>query len=172
MNSLFQIDIPRRSLTCSKGGERLMGGMEYYSLLSQDENQKFVRHDFCLACWEQFFHENQLNQREGYWKSRVDIKVEASSSQPYSKLEKAMILLKKLTQENNRNEAEIFVLALFLARARRLLLRSEIQQDDGMYLLYEAPSQEEFFTVKRLDLSQIAIASLQKSLANQLNTDK
>lgn len=170
MNPLLQIEIPRRSVSCFKGGERLLPGMEYYSFLMQDENQKFIRRDFCLACWQQFMKEVDVKQGHGYWKSRIENKKESSSSSGQSKTAKALILFKTLLQEVNRNEAEIFILALLLARARRLILRRELEQEGQLYALYEVAHQETFFMIKKIEVSQLETAVIQQSLAKKLNT--
>jgi hypothetical protein len=169
-HSLFQIEIPKRNSSCFKGGERLVPGMEYYSLLSHDESQHTIRCDFCLSCWQQFSVEADLTKSHVYWRSHIEVKKESVAKQEKSKMARALTLLKSFLQEVNKNEAEIFVLALFLAYARRLILRQEIEREDSLYSLYEVAHQDEFLLIKKIELSQLEIADIQHSLSEKLNS--
>jgi hypothetical protein len=169
MNSLFQLEIPKRSAQCAHLGERLIPGMEIYSLLVEEENtQKILRRDFCSACWKQV-REAQSEQpaARGYWKSKIEKRKIAEGS---SRVDRAFALLRSLQQAPEPQEAEIFVLCLFLSHARQLALRQEFQKEGVTYQLYEILRKEEFLTVKVINLSQIQIETLQKSLADQLQS--
>lgn len=166
MNSLFQLDIPKRQTHCSHQGERLMPGMEMYSLLLEHDTQECLRRDFCLSCWALLQKEKQwppLNR--GYWKSKIE---EKKAPPPSTRTEKALALLRELLQAAAPSEAEIFVLCLFLAHARQLALRQELQKEGTAYYLYEVLGQEEFLTVKVCPLSSLQIEDLQRSLANKI----
>jgi hypothetical protein len=167
MNSLFQLEIPKRSTQCAHQGERLLPGMDIYSLLIEEENSpRLVRRDFCLACWTQV-GSSQCEQllARGYWKSKIEKRKVPEGS---SRVERALALLCTLQQAVEPPEAEIFVLCLFLSHARQLALRQEFQQEGLTYHLYEILRKEEFFTVKVIHLSQMQIEGLQKTLADQL----
>lgn len=167
MNSLFQLEIPKRSALCTHQGERLIPGMEIYSLLMEDaDTQRLARRDFCSACWTQV----QIAQCEqplarGYWKSKIEKRKIAEGA---SRVERAIALLRTLQQSNETQELEIFVLCLFLSHARQLALRQEFQKEGVNYHLYEILRKEEFVTVKVINLSQAQIEAVQKSLADQL----
>ncbi len=167
MNSLLKIEIPRRSSHCACQGERLVAGMEIYSLLIEDDNvQRMIRKDFCLACWTQVrASQSEQPLARGYWKSKIDKQKEAPIS---SRIERSFALLRRLQNEIELQEAEIFVLCLFLSHARQMALRQEFQKDGMVYHLYEILHREEFLTVKVIPLSQFQIEALQKSLVDQL----
>lgn len=168
MHPLFKIDIPKRSSHCIKGGERLIPGMDYYSLLLDEETQKMVRQDFCPTCWQQAVTQGDLTKNRGHWQSRVDAKHEKGSAQSLNKIEKALSILKESQAMSERNDAEIFVLALYLARARQLILRKEMKDKGSYYNLYEIANQDEFLTIKKVDLSGLEINTIQQSLSKKL----
>ena len=165
MNSLFQIDIPKRNLSCCDKGERLLPGMEYYSLLHEDADQKISRKDFCMTCWNQGTVKENFAHNRGYWKSRIEVKKEIN---PSSRIDRALILLKTLIRDQKEHENELFVLAMFLAHARRLALRQEVERDEGKFGLYEILRQEEFVTIRIIPLTHLEIERIQLSLAAKL----
>jgi hypothetical protein len=164
MNSLVQIDIPKRSSYCFHQSEKLIPGMEIYSLLFDGESQRVERWDYCAVCWEKMQNERQLPVNRGYWKSKIESKKSLASS----RVERALILLRDLLRASLPDEAEIYVLSLFLAHARQVALRQEYLEGDSTYQLYEILGQEEYFTVKVLNLSTTQIEMIQKSLAGKL----
>ncbi|MBA3723065.1 MAG: hypothetical protein H0W88_11795 [Parachlamydiaceae bacterium] len=166
MNSLFQIDIPKRSLQCFKGQERLSTGSEYYSLLVEDAEKKIIRQDYCPICWNEV--KDQLPKGYSHWLSRSEIKQEPVDEQS-NRVTRALILLKQLIRQPDANESELFVLALFLAHARKLILRREIEKDGFGYSLYEIAHQDQFVTIKKVALSQLETKSIQQSLATKLS---
>jgi hypothetical protein len=166
MNSLFQLEIPKRSAQCFHKGERLLPGMEIYSLLIEDETKKLIRRDFCSACWTQAHVEGSLESR-GYWKSKIERRKPTSDC---SRVDRALALLKELLQAAEPQEAEIFVLCLFLSHARQLALRQEFEKEGATYQLYEVLRQEEYVTIKAINLSNLQIEEIQKSLACKLQS--
>lgn len=168
MNSLFQLQIPKRNSRCFKGGEPLIPGMEYYSLLLEEkENQKVIRQDFCSVCWHDANIKGNVSN-QSYWQSRIEHKLNEPQSQ--SKVAKALSLLRKMLTEPN-NEPELFVMALFLARARQLVLRREFEENGCQYYLYEVARLDEFVTIKKIELSLLETATIQHSLSQKLNND-
>jgi hypothetical protein len=71
MSSLFQMDIPKRNGLCAGHAEKLKPGMEYYSLIAENENQQIIRHDFCTDCWAKALHSEMFLKKKGFWKSNV-----------------------------------------------------------------------------------------------------
>lgn len=165
MSSLFQIEIPKRNTVCSAQGERLLPGMEYYSLLIENDEQQMIRQDFCTSCWPQVADSDVVLKSRGYWKSKIDLKKSEPAS---SRSDKALNLLKELLQTTPLQEGEIFVLAIFLSHARKLILRQEFEKDGFKWGLYEIPRQDEFVTIKILPLAVIETDHIQKILAEKL----
>lgn len=139
--------------------------MDYYSLLLEDEEQKLIRKDFCSTCWSERLAKNEFPNNKGYWKSKIEIKKEINAK---SRIDRALILLKNLMQNQKDHESELFVLAMFLAHARRLALRKEIEHEEEKFGLYEILHQDEFLTIKLIPLTHLEIEELQKSLASKL----
>jgi len=166
MNSLLQFDIPRRNTQCTHLGERLLPGMEIFSLLVEEKGVRLARHDYCLSCWNQV-RDKQCEQpvSHGYWKSTIEKRKVAEGS---SRIERALLLLRELQQSPDSKEEEVFILCLFLSHARQLALRQEFKMEEGTYHLYEILRKEEFLKVKVVNLSEIQIDALKKSLAEQL----
>jgi hypothetical protein len=166
MNSLFQIEIPRRSAECFKGQEPLTPGTEYYSLLVNDEDEKkWVRRDFCPNCWQTM--KEDVSAGQSYWRSRIEEKPEVVA--PIStKTGRALQILKDLLSRPDGNEAEIFVLVLYLAHARQLILRRDFEKEGIGYQVYEIAKQDEFLTIKKVSLMHLEGDLLQQSLSSKL----
>ncbi len=166
MNSLIQISIPKRTSACAEQGEKLLAGMEIYSLITEGSTEQLSRKDYCLGCWNKMFDSVKVNpMTKGYWKSKIEIKKEIEGT---NRIERALSLLRSWRDVRDPNEEEIFVLCLFLSRARQIALRQEIECDGALYHLYEILHTEEFVKVKTKPLSELQIEIIQKSLAEKL----
>lgn len=166
------IEIPRRTPCCARGGEKLVPGMDYYSLLVEQENKQIFRQDFCCACWDASFKERQDALGQGYWKSRIEAKKETDRSHLSKRVAKAYSLLETVLQQPKGQEAKIFILALFLARAKQLILRREWKEDRQRYYLYEMAGEEKLLTIKHMDISPREIAQLEQSLTEQFKNEQ
>lgn len=168
--SPFALSIPRRGPRCSLNQEVLNPGSEYYSVIEEDENGQIVRKDFCPSCWESTAKKECLSKAKSYWKSTVPPKhVEPPPNQ--NREIAAFDLLKLALNNSPEDDAEAFILSLYLARKRHLLLRQQLKQADGTIVtLYEVASTEEMLGVKKLPLSQLEVVKLQQRLAGKLKT--
>lgn len=168
MNSLFQLEIPKRNGQCAQGGEKFLPGMDIFSLLSEEDlSSTITRRDFCSECWKGVKESQRGNSSShGYWKSTIEKRKESEGGG--TRIDRALALLKSLQQSPENKEAEIFVLSLFLSHAKQLALRKEIHKEGETYFLYEILRNEEFIRVKTIKLSQLQTDILQKSLADQL----
>ena len=169
MKSLFQIEIPRRSNSCSKGFETLQPGMDYYSVLHEDEVLGLKRQDFCPTCWEASGREEALTTGKTHWKSKVSTKKD-DKFLSLNRDERVLELLRETLQHNHEDAlTEGFVLALYLARKRIIALRQELKQEDGSYVnLYEILATEEMICVKKAELPHLQIEKIQLKLASRL----
>ncbi len=120
---------------------------------------------FCAGCWEKMQKEKHLPVNRGYWKSKIESKRALVSS----RVERALVLLRDLLKASPLDEAEIYVLSLFLAHARQVALRQEYLEGDSTYQLYEILGLEEYFTIKVLNLTSFQIEMIQKSFAGKLS---
>lgn len=166
MNSLYQLEIPKRSVHCLHKGEHFIPGMEVYSVLRENDEHRLARNDYCGACWLELHNIEFIQKSRGYWKSKMEPRKHTPES---SRTARALELLKEMLACSESQSGEIFVLCLFLARARQLALRQEFQQDGAAYQLYEIVRHEEFVTIKTVPLSHIQIEVIQTSLAQKLH---
>ena len=167
MNSLFSIHIPKRQSVCAHQGEKFLPEMEVFSLLTEDETQKIVRQDFCAACWSQLQPDIASQKNRGYWKSTIEKKKKLSDS---TRAEQAIALLRLLLEQASIHESEIFVLCLYLAYARQLILRKEMIKEGIAYYIYEIAKKNEQIMIKVIPLSQVEIETIQKSISEKLQT--
>jgi hypothetical protein len=164
MNSLYTLDIPRKSSHCCLQGERFEPGMEMYSLLLEEESEKLSRRDYCSVCWNEGRKESDGSRT--YWKSVIERK---KNEKDLSRIERGVSILRELLKQPDPNESELYVLCLFLARARQVALRQEYKKEGISYQMYEIIRYEEFLTVKVISLSDVEIEIIQKSLAEKFN---
>lgn len=169
MKSLFQIEIPRRGPSCVKGFETLQPGMDYFSVLQEDEHVGLKRQDFCPICWEASAKEEALANGRTHWKSKVSTKKD-DKFLSMNRDERVLELLRETLQQTHEEAlTECFVLALYLARKRIMALRQELKQEDGSYInLYEILASEEMIAVKRVELSSMQTDKIQLKLASRL----
>lgn len=166
---LYPIEIPRRGRLCSLTSEQFQPGSEYFSLLIEEDNEKWQRMDFCLACWPEA-KKKFSEQIHTYWKAQVPIEQDKTELHR-NRNEKALELLKSALQgETDEEKAEAFVLALFLVRSRILALRQQIMRDGCKVGLYEVLASEEMLPVRLLPLSQLQVEKLQVQLAKKLGS--
>ena len=165
---MFQIEIPKRATHCAKGGEPLLHGTEYYSILSRQENgESYQRKDFCPSCWEKGGHSKEISS----WKSVVPQKKEALEL-PKHKDERALFLLKEAlaNPESSENTAEAFVLALYLARKRLIVLRQEMLREEKVPIcIYEVIETEEMLCVPKISVSNLRVEEVQAELSKKFN---
>lgn len=153
------LKIPRRNSACNLGGEPFKAGMEFISHLYEGEKGEMVRKDFCLAC-----HPLEKGVPVGLWKGKVPHPKEKKL--PVERNARALELLRRAL-EDEQAAADAFVLSLYLARARLIAARQEL---DGQ-TLYEILATEEMLAVKRVPLSTLEIAKIQTRLAHQFSPE-
>lgn len=168
MNTFFQLTIPKRHTHCCNKGERIEPGMEYCSLLSEEDDKEIIRQDYCLPCWKEVSSQVDLNKNFTFWQSKTNLKIALPNSK--NKVTRAVSLLKQLINQSEPHDSEIFILALYLARARQLYLRKEFEENGSIYHLYELVEYDEFITVKKVLLTALEAPFLQKKISAQLNS--
>ncbi len=170
------IQLPRRSDACQQCQERFARGNDYYSLLFSDEltpskTEALARRDFCLPCWQKESQESSKALTGSYWKSTIPKKI-AHPEMPLKREEMALSLLRSSMgtskPETELSDIEIFFLALFLARRRALIFRNEIDRSGVKYQVFEIAETEELLALKKVDVREVDLATLQKALALKL----
>lgn len=168
IKTFFQMEIPRRSQHCAKGQEQFIAESEYFSVLLENGQGDLLRQDFCAVCWQASNALEGFSRVKGYWKAKIASKKDNSEGQPIlSRDEKAFQLLKEALSINSEDcLEEAFVLALYLARRRLIILRQKIRHDNGSEIyLYEVSATEEMLGIKKIELSNLKIEKIQLQLA-------
>ena len=166
---IFQVEIPKRASVCSKGGEPLEPGQDYYSLLMEDDTAgTYQRHDYCKKCWEEEADRKGFHSKATSWRSSVP-PAKGLSELPKKRDDRALYLLKEaVNSQAPESIPEAFVLSLYLARRRRILLRHEMKSDArGALSIYEVADTEEMLCVPKLALSDLQVEKLQLELAKK-----
>lgn len=143
--------------------------MEYFSVLvNDDEEEKYHRQDFCSVCWG---HE-AFKQAKSFWKGRVPLQKELLKPPELNKEGLLTWLRELLAEERAEAATEAFVLALFLARRRQVVLRKELERQGQLFFIYEDPETEELFSVRKVPLTPEQLLAMQASLEQRFVVKK
>lgn len=170
----LNFNIPKRGPCCSKGGEAFHPGTEYHSILLETSQNRYQRQDFCSVCWDSCTREEILHLAKSHWKAQVIVSAKQNDKallpkQEHVTDEQILLLLKTtLASEKDEDHAEAFVLALYLARKKILILRQQFDQEAQTIFLYEIASTEEMLPIKKIPLSELQTAAIQQRLAAKL----
>lgn len=168
---MFYVEIPKRSLCCVKGGEPFLPGSQYYStIMLEEKGERYQREDYCMECWKKG-HPSSDSQMISSWKSIVPIKKELSEL-PKRRDERALYLLKEILVNPNDSStnSEAFILALFLARRRLIVLRQEVIREGKLPLcIYEVMETEEMLSIPKIPLSDLQVETLRLELAKKFH---
>lgn len=169
---MIQIEIPKRASRCFKGGEPLIQGDSYYSVVILEEQYLYQRQDYCLACWEKAEPLKSMQGMTSSWKSVVPIKREDKADLPKQRDKRALYLLKEILtdQEAVSAKEEAFVLSLYLARRRLITFRQELIKGGFPFSLYEVVETEEMLCVQKIALSDLRIENVQQELSKKFNS--
>lgn len=162
----FQIHIPRRHNKCLKGEELFVPGMDYHSILYEEDEEKFRRYDVCTTCWEKADQAQLMQGACTHWMSRVpDKPVQDELSRDRN--DRALELLKEGLEGGD--PVKNMLLAMMLRRKKHLHYRQEITKDEGnIYHLYEVPSTEEMIAVPQVSIAQVDINAVQEQIMQEL----
>ena len=168
MKKYFNIEIPKRHSQCSHAQEELIPGKDVYSAVYEDGNS-LAREDYCSHCWTQLQKDAKLGEAITHWKSVVPEKKEVKEIY-LDRDEKALALLKEcLGVDNPEKLQEAMILALYLARRRKLYNRKEVADEDGeVAIIFEVAETQELIAVKKIDLATVDITKIQKIIAANL----
>lgn len=158
-----KIGIPRRSRICTKTKEKLAPGSEYVSVIREgDEEGEFLREDVSIGYWNEHGAE-LLEGCKSHWRGRMPLKVEVK--EPEELMSRAFEMFEAALGEPE-GELTAFVLALFLARKKVLVLRQEMEHYGRLHYLFEVKEGEEVFSVPILHPTEEEIARVQGELAS------
>lgn len=155
--------VPRRGRSCSRSGVPFQPGMEYLSLLREGRGDELIREDIALSWWKEHGSEEILNEAKSHWKGHVPLKSEAPKT-PDEIFERAFELLESYMQEES---PKAFLVALFLARKKRLILRQELLEG---CMLYEVADTEEMLSIKPYEIDTEEMIKLQQELNHEIGS--
>lgn len=172
--SPFQVEIPRRAPNCTHCEGPFVKGEEYYSMILDGVAEgTFERRDYCMKCAGELLKTDEFRPHAGkgisLWKSAIPPQKEPSDL-PKQRDARALVLLKEALAANNPAlDAEAFVLALYLARRRRIYQRQEIKLPSGKEaIIFEVAHTEEMLGVPKFELSLLQVETVQAALAAKL----
>ncbi len=95
-----------------------------------DENNMFLRKDFCIECWDKKDDENLFS----YWKTKISKKPE--KVERFAKIDVFYDLFNKLENEKDLSRVNFrYVLSLYLMRKKVLKLLTTHKSNDNEYLV-------------------------------------
>lgn len=128
---MFKIPaLPCRSFRCNLHGEPFEKGSRFISTLTF-QGGKWIRRDYCLACWEKKADKESL-----FWERKIEKKEKVELFE----------LFQKLQDEPEKKLKAIFLFALLLERRREFVRRESSKKD---HFLFEHLKTGEHFLVER-----------------------
>lgn len=144
--------VPRRSFCCSRGEESLVRSTEFYSLLILDKKGKLLRKDFCPSCWSDKGMITHYSDAIAHW--HVQKKSYPTHNPVTEKIERALAILQEALEDpSDRNVQKAFLLAQFLVRQGRFVLRKTGKGEEPT--LYEDLVTEEVYALKTIPIGPI-----------------
>lgn len=147
---------------CEKG---LAEGEAYVSGLFE-ENDEFLRRDFCLACW------GELTGREGmfsFWRTRVPEKDE--KTRLFVDDSVIMAFFRRLASGDDAKRRNFrYILALMLMRKKRLKFIDARIDAGTEVLLLKAPREDDIHEVVNPKLTEEELIHVQEDLSQILET--
>jgi hypothetical protein len=110
--------------------ERTFPEEEVYLSALYDENNEFLRKDFCVECWDNRDNKNSFS----YWKTKISKKPE--KVEKYAKIDVFYDLFNKLENEKELSRVNFrYVLSLYLIRKKVLKLVSTHKSNENEYMV-------------------------------------
>jgi len=161
-------NIKERSAVCQGCEKEFVDEQPFYSRLSFDGEEGYIRKDLCEACWEKENKEDALS----VWKSVFRVPP-PPPPEPLQK-ETAESLLRKLMEEEDYSKLNtIYILAVMLER-KRILAEREVQvPEEGFKVrVYEHKKTGETFVIKDPGLKLSELESVQEEVVTMLGGKK
>ncbi len=153
--------INRGSRECVHCVKKFSEDEEYYSALF-DENNVFLRKDFCIPCW----NHAQREQLFSFWRTRIP-----KANKPAKKLINTDVLLDMFLRLEGKNETHQknlrYVIGLYLIRKKILKIKSFLRQGADEFIILSYAKAEREFSVFNQNLKEEEIESITSEM-NQL----
>ncbi len=125
--------------------------------------------DVCDACWQSQFNDG-ARERKGFvshWQGVYEAPP-AQAPEPIQR-ETAETLLRKLIEQNDpRNAAAAFILAVMLERKRLLKVKEQFTREGRRIFVYEHPKTGDLFSIADPDLHLNQLEAVQRDVAQLL----
>jgi hypothetical protein len=149
-----------------KGEEIFQSGMEYHSILFQEDEEKFRRYDLCSTCWQNNDQKEFMDGACTHWVSRIADKP-IQDELVTDRNDRALELLKEGLEGGD--PVKNMLLAMMLRRKKHMQYRQELVKEDGnIYHLYEVPSTEEMIAVPQVSIAESDIEAIQHQIMQEL----
>lgn len=136
---------------------------EYYSSLF-DENNTFVRKDFCTPCW----NKGKDGGSFSFWKTKVPKK--DKPVQPLVNIDVLVDMFIRLEGNSETHQKNLrYVLALYLIRKRVFKLKTFQRQNGEETLILNYQKEDREFTVFNPNLKEEEIEAITSEMSQLLN---
>ena len=155
-------NIKPRSNLCAGCEKPFETGQECVSAIFQEE-EGFVRRDYCPACWD---HIVSTAQPFSFWQGTYEPPATSDKKEEPIKRETAEELLRRLiTLDDPANVNVTYILAVMLERKKQLIERdSKPREGGGIYRFYEHKASGDTFVVLDPQLRLDEIAGVQQQV--------
>lgn len=155
--------ITRGSRGCIVCSKEFCEDEEYYSALF-DENNTFVRKDYCGLCWGK----DKGSSLFSFWKTRVPKR--DKPPQKFVNNEVFLDMFARLNGKNEPNQRNLqYVLALYLIRKKIFKLKSFIKENGEEFITLYYPKEDKEFSVYNPNLKEEEIEAITSEMSQLLN---
>ena len=155
--------INKRSKGCITCNKEFCEEEEYYSALF-DENNSFIRKDFCVSCW----NGSKNGVLFSFWKTKIPKK-----DKPVKRFVNTDVFLDMFTRLEGNNETQQknlrYVITLYLILKKIFKLKSLKKQDGEEFIILYYPKEEREFNVFNPNLKEEEIESITSEMSQLLN---
>ncbi len=137
---------------------------EVYHSALYDENNEFLRKDFCVECWDKEDSENSFS----YWKTKISKKPE--KVEKYAKIDVFYDLFNKLENEKDVSRVNFrYVLSLYLMRKKVLKLKSSHRSNEDEYLVLHNVKEGHDTEVLKPNLNETEVLAVTDEIGKLVN---
>ncbi|MGR3294037.1 MAG: hypothetical protein ACUZ9M_08510 [Candidatus Scalindua sp.] len=137
---------------------------EVYLSALYDENNEFLRRDFCVECWDKRDNENNFS----YWKTKISKKPE--KVEKYAKIDVFYDLFNKLENEKELSRVNFrYVLSLYLMRKKVLKLISSHKSNENEYLVLHNVKEDRDTEVLKPKLNEAEVLAVTDEIGKLVN---
>ncbi len=157
----WNIAKPRRQCVC---GRELAENETYFAALVE-ENEEFVRHDYCLGCWEKIEDPDSFFS---FWKATIPPK--EHKRRLFADDSVLVDFFLRLEDEEEEQKQQFFYLLALILMRKKLLKFEDVERDgDTEVLVLRMPRKDRTLRVRDPKLSDEEIEALKDQLSQILD---